>query len=237
MYHDEEIEFDENFRLDVNRLSQDSAENSNSDLLVDLRVSCTVQGELELKDYTSCTIKLSETCPFTVVTDSTGKETVVRKSSICWLLNEFTGKLSSDRLLRVRQLEYESFKSNDVKLSANFLDKCDEINIDDWTIFNRIDSHKCLVGLVLGFGYLSGTTGKTKEYSSTFAKIRGNQRDVGVSCQWFGLTNSGYLSLINTFAHGYIDIKKYKFTVSAPTIFDVGLRFTENIYIKIKDLI
>lgn len=197
----EEIEFeklDENFTKGVD--SHGLIENSNSDLLIDFTVLSTVQGNLELRDYTDCKIKLNESSPFTIVTDSTGKETVVLKSSICWLLNEFSEKLSSDRQLRVRQSEYESYKSNEVKHFADFLEKCEQINIDDQAILTRINSNKFLIGLVFGFGYLGGTTRQTKEYSCSYANIEGNRRDIGVSCQWFGFTKRGHLSLINTFA-------------------------------------
>lgn len=63
----------------------------------------SVKGTLELKAYNNTCIKLPELSPFTVVTDGNGKEIVVRKSSICWLLRKTNGKLSSDRIQRVRQ--------------------------------------------------------------------------------------------------------------------------------------
>lgn len=66
-------------------------------------ISC-ITGPLLLKDYNEITnknsyanqIRLDEKSPFTVVIDNTGKEMVVRKSSICWLLSKDRYKLSSD---------------------------------------------------------------------------------------------------------------------------------------------
>ena len=58
--------------------------------------------DLELKDYAeSKNIEKDVFTPFTLVHTNTGQEIVVRKSSICWLLNESVGKLSSDRMQRV----------------------------------------------------------------------------------------------------------------------------------------
>lgn len=66
--------------------------------------------DLILKDYNNTgsenNIDLDEKSPFAVVMTNQGKEMVVRKSSICWLLSKDKCKLSSDRLQRVQEREY-----------------------------------------------------------------------------------------------------------------------------------
>lgn len=63
-----------------------------------------------LRDYQDAqsdgVIHLDEKSPFVVVVDKNGKEMVVRKSSICWLLSKNKFRLSSDRLQRVKEKEY-----------------------------------------------------------------------------------------------------------------------------------
>lgn len=51
-------------------------------------------------------ICLDEDSPFVVVANTKGKEMVVRKSSVCWLLSKDKSKLSSDRLVRVQEKDY-----------------------------------------------------------------------------------------------------------------------------------
>ncbi len=73
-------------------------------------------GELLLKDYgdvqSTSNIRLNENSPFAVVVDKNGKEKVVRKSSICWLLSKEKFKLSCDRLQRVQEKEYMNTPGN-----------------------------------------------------------------------------------------------------------------------------
>ncbi len=73
-----------------------------------------ITGELLLKDYSNGAdenhsankIRLNEDSQFVVVVNKKGKEIVVRKSSICWLLSKDKCKLSSDRLQRVQEKDY-----------------------------------------------------------------------------------------------------------------------------------
>lgn len=67
----------------------------------DLMTLQSVTGTLELKDYSTKKVQLNETSPFAVVRDLSQAEYMVRKSSICWLLNKDKHRLSSDRLERV----------------------------------------------------------------------------------------------------------------------------------------
>lgn len=105
-YQDEEFLFEsERFNDEL-----DDAENLTPDLQDDLNKLNSVTGSLQMRDYSECQVKLSETSPYTVVSNSSGKDVVVRKSSICWLLSKDKHSLSSDRLLRVRDTEMDKSK-------------------------------------------------------------------------------------------------------------------------------
>lgn len=59
---------------------------------------------IKLKDYTG---KLKETeihstSPYIEIMNEYGEQTIVKKTSLCWLLREDSQKLSSDRLIRVQ---------------------------------------------------------------------------------------------------------------------------------------
>lgn len=75
----------------------------------------SVSGELELKAHSNTQAKLTASSPFTIITDGKGKEIVVRKSTICWLLSKTKGKLSIDRVQRVRQKTLSSTKKKPLK--------------------------------------------------------------------------------------------------------------------------
>lgn len=92
---DEAYENDEEIRL------------SKDELNADLQQLSSPTGEILLKNYSrSSLISISETSPFTAVRCSSGKEIVVRKSSIVWLLSTKKSNLSSDRLVRVQESEH-----------------------------------------------------------------------------------------------------------------------------------
>lgn len=74
----------------------------------DLREIAGLTGELMMRDYSTSNVKVDEKGPYALVVDSNGVEKVVRKSSICWLLSNDKYKLSSDRLQRVMESDYQS---------------------------------------------------------------------------------------------------------------------------------
>lgn len=64
---------------------------------------------IQLKDYTDkLKDTINETSPYVEVMDDYGETTIVKKTSLCWLLQNDCPKLSSDRLLRVRQAARKS---------------------------------------------------------------------------------------------------------------------------------
>lgn len=114
-------------------MEQEDDEFPAEDILEDVStLSCVSDGYLNMKNYET-TLALSKTSPFTIVTDAHGKEIVVRKSSICWLLNKNCGRLSSDRLQRVMEKEYSSKPKS--TLRSNLLTPscktCDDVTVGE----------------------------------------------------------------------------------------------------------
>lgn len=79
---------------------------SYSELSKDLNALSSITGPLNLKEHTYSGIDLSETSPYCIVSDGSGNNKPVRKSTICWLLSRNKHSLSSDRLTRVKQSEF-----------------------------------------------------------------------------------------------------------------------------------
>lgn len=82
-------------------------------------VLSTVTGILALKNYSASYSEsgLNETSPFTLVSDASGADKIVRKSSICWLLTKNKSHFSSDRLQRVKDIDI--VKSNIRNMKTN----------------------------------------------------------------------------------------------------------------------
>lgn len=78
------------------------------EIVSDLHLISGLTGELIMRDNSNSGITLKENGTYAIVMDGTGKESVVRKSSICWLLSSDTYKLSSDRLQRVMEKDYQT---------------------------------------------------------------------------------------------------------------------------------
>lgn len=131
----------------------EAAEECDTETLQDLTILSNVTGTLELQDYAEIEVKLNSESPSTVVKDSQGKEHVVRKSSICWLLNAKVSKLSSDRLQRVRNSEYEKNVRSVITRNCNCTIISEKVSIGDWCLFQTDDGNDCIIGLVLGFAY------------------------------------------------------------------------------------
>lgn len=78
---------------------------------------------IKLKDYSGKlnTTNIGPTSPYVEIIDDDGKQTITRKTSLCWLLQDDCQKLSSDRLIRVRAEKLSRAKSSliDMKPKQN----------------------------------------------------------------------------------------------------------------------
>ncbi|XP_077255597.1 uncharacterized protein LOC143893755 [Temnothorax americanus] len=223
---------------EINSVNE-TEDNEEFDLLEDLTTLSCVQGSLELTNFDKITTEIKPDSPFTIVTDSYGKELIVRKSSICWLLSKNSCKLSSDRLQRVRESELTTYiqKSRFAQRNDEYK-KCDEIFIGDWCLFKRLNNKKCYIGHILSFAYTNGKTKgkmwKSIEYSKSFAKTEGNSKDIGVLCHWYKIDRDRPLIFVPMNTQEYINIKNYVLTISRPSFVLSGLKLSENIYDNIK---
>lgn len=178
----EDIEDIDNEEISNNEDFSENTENNNDDVLQseqvlqDLMILSNITGTLELRDFSQDNTQIRQDSPFTVVKDSSGKEHVVRKSSICWLLNSNNSKLSNDRLQRVRTSEYEKYSASNITPVCD-IHKSEKIFVEDWCLFKKIDSENCLIGLVLGFAYVDGKTWKSVEFSNNYANVIGNKKN------------------------------------------------------------
>ncbi|XP_043289665.1 uncharacterized protein [Venturia canescens] len=240
---EEEIEYIEESNIEVPSVENDvnGDREPQLELLQDLSILSNAQGSLLLKNYEQYEIKLQPDSPFVVVKDNHNKELVVRKSSICWLLQKNSSNLSSDRLQRVRESELNTFvKRGQYKRDDKcFIKKNDEIHIGDWCLFKKKKvgkgSPKCFMGLVLNFAYTDGTTKKSQEYSSHYARVKENTKEIGVLCNWYEIVpKSPDLVPVPMDVHGFISIKQYCSTISSPSMSERGLHIDMALYKKIK---
>lgn len=113
---------------------------------------------------------------YAIMTDHTGQQKSIRKSTIVWLMSEGTEKISNDRLTRVQQsktnLKHMEISSLNLLLNPELkiiASKC--IKIGDWCFFKytetcdpKFDSNeKICIGLVLAFKFTNSKIGKEKD--------------------------------------------------------------------------
>jgi len=82
---------------------------------------------------------------------------------------------SSDRLQRVRNLEYEKNVQSVIIRNHNCTITSKELSVGDWCLFQTDDGNGCIIGLVLGFAYMTSQTWRNIEYSNNFANISGKR--------------------------------------------------------------
>lgn len=190
----------------------------------DLHVLSDITGELKLKEYCNNQV-IDETSRFAIVTCSSGKEKIVRKSSIVWLLTNTKNKLSSDRLLRVQQNELKRKRLYAVEDDDVII--LDEINVNEWCIFRSGVNNHLILGLVLNFKYMSGKTNKQKQYSREYAPVKYNgdllnQKGIAVIATFYKLNERGQLKIY--YEEPEIKIETYLCTIRRP-------KFTNNLMI------
>ncbi|KAL1488717.1 hypothetical protein ABEB36_014516 [Hypothenemus hampei] len=83
---------DSRVELDVTEISDVICATSTSDLIS----LSSIEGTFVFPDNKTTKKQLDETSPFTVIKDSQEKEYVVRKSSICWMFNDKSKKLTRE---------------------------------------------------------------------------------------------------------------------------------------------
>ncbi|KAK3918789.1 Structure-specific endonuclease subunit slx4 [Frankliniella fusca] len=144
---------------------------------------------------------------------------LVKKSTFCWMLSSEGVHLSSERIHRVREKIYTSFGGTLQQQAKKSLppERKKEVEVGDWVLF------KCntfLVGQVLQFSYLSGSSKSQRAYTLLKAPVEppaGNTKGVGVLCIWYTV-NDLVLNPKKNSVHMYVDILKYVVTLPPPVI-------------------
>lgn len=171
-----------------------------------------------------------ETSPFITIGDKT-----IRKSSFIGVLSDTKQKLSSDRLKRVQ--DSSDRKQRSVRRKLEFVDvspetwkiqEREQIQIGDWCIFDNTheENEGCnaefIIGNILSFKYIEGTTEKSKQYSWDFVPVRheNNLRGVQVFSSWYRMSIKGEIDID---IHGetkciFININRYVLTVKRESL-------------------
>ncbi|KAK3929648.1 Tetratricopeptide repeat protein 23 [Frankliniella fusca] len=166
------------------------------------------------------TILLPPTSIFLMVPTSNGRFVKVRKSTFCWLLSNNGHKLSSDRMLSVRQgVCFTLSNFNSKKQAATELVRKASIKEGDWCIFRKQGVH--CIGQVLSFTYLSGC-GAARTYPLPSVPTdppqnKATARGVGCMCSWYKLKADRSLAYKAAKIQGFINIENYVSHLPAPT--------------------
>lgn len=162
-----------------------------------------------------------------------GEIEYVRKSTIVWQLNKTTNKLSSDRMVRVKESELMTQKKNLVLCNG----KSDRIFVRDWCLFKRVDNDKSLVGYLLNFVYPDEKTWRKAEYSGKYANIEKNTKEIEVMCDWYAVNKDRSLKLVTSYTRGYVPISNYKFTLIPPVLENKKYLLSQETYSFVKSMI
>lgn len=168
-----------------------------------------------------------ETPPaFVKLADSDGNVRLVRKSTMCWYLEDGMRKMSNDRILRVRQLA--SFADT----QRNIVKKVEVrpiVRIGDWCLFKtQPDSDlklKFLLGRVIQFSFIGESLGSGRKKMTVYQWEKGTD-NIGVNCTWYRFSgqtwNSRKISSIgeklDVIAHGFHPCLTYICSLPPPDI-------------------
>lgn len=240
-------------------IEEDKIESGESEFAVveedfheDMNTISSLTGELMLKDYgisrgiSRDDLPISKQIPFTKVHDSTGKPKTVRKSTLLWILVSNPDKLSSDRLERVKMSDIKSRAARVVTtnpttlMGYQFFRIQEEVTIGEWCLFHV--EEQLMIGLIVGFKYLSGKTNRDTKYSMQFAIVKlpegARPRGIGVLATWHRLNRESSnpclffeqnektddSSDIETTVNEFLDIRDYIGTVEKPSFSNEGLK-------------
>jgi len=130
--------------------SRGAPEEIDLELLDDLQEDLALStGELTVAESLPT---LPEKSPFVTYSEPDGRVTIVRKSTLCWLLDSNIVRLSSDRLLRVQ--------AKDLLPGLPGEEACNEVteavrkgslSVGEWCIFKLQSNGEVVVGIVLSF--------------------------------------------------------------------------------------
>lgn len=99
-----------------------------------------------------------------------------------------------------------------------------------------------LIGHVLSFSYLNGTTQRAREFSRTFASVdhtstasNVKSNPIGILCTYYRYEDDGTLQQ-ECGKSSYVNLNTYKATIQAPTYKNCTLQISESLLAMIIDL-
>lgn len=232
-----------NCLLDFNPSVSDKDQNPD-DVFVDLEIAYD-EKPIECSNLRDYSIDLNtspdENSRFVNVTGKNGAKTV-RKSSLMWTLSNSIGKLSSDRLKRVRgtsnkrapnrQLEFV-----DISLWNQPCYKATEIKIGDWCVFQNMfekNTTEFLVGNIVSFRYIGGRTNTEKIYKYDYALVGNNcsqnqktsndqisltkEKEIEVLASWYAIEMKDANQTLTFVKNSFIHSKYYIANLSRDVI-------------------
>ena len=183
-----------------------------ADVVEDIMLASS--GPIGLKTFNN--IDVSPTSAFVLVKDSTGKESVIKKSSYLWLLLSGDFRLSSDRLERVKASVQKSPLIDSQLLALESPIKEDHVTVGSWCAFVS-EKRTLSVGRIMSFSYMLGSSWKSQEYRSHTASLSEERtKKLGCMCTWFTVDSKGLLHQDPMEVQGYYDLSNYVCTLPRP---------------------
>lgn len=177
--------------------------------------------DLNVSNSDEQSVDIPPESPYVYIAKGPNDFVLMKKSSFCWILSSEGGHLSSERVLRVREKIHSSFGGNIQQLLTQKSlppQRQKKLKIGEWVLFK---TRNFLVGQVLGFSYLSGSTKSERSYTLPDAPVdppkEGSGKGLGVLCMWFTIDDL-VLSPKKSSVHMYVDIKNYVTTIPAPVV-------------------
>lgn len=203
---------------DLLNMQEDMNEEIDEDVMEDLTISL---GDYGLKTFDN--VLVHPDGPFVRVPNSDGGTSIVKKSTLCWLLQNNCSTVSNDRLLRVRAEKSSAVKSSSrtiqVPVHENF------VSIGSWCAFREND--QVIIGRILAFRFMSGTTVKNQEFRQSTAPVHPSSecsRSIGCMCSWFSPSSSGILKSVSMDSQGFYNLSNYLCTIPRPHHSDTKLK-------------
>lgn len=121
------------------------------------------------------------------------KSMVIKKSTLCWLLDKEKDLVSVDRLRRFIPV----VSKNDIALiTSKKITISDQVHVGDWAIFkinkcnydeiiiqNNVHFNGIIIGRILAFGYV---TKRNKSFNRQYILMKeDNLNEVGYYCNWY----------------------------------------------------
>ncbi|KAJ8685784.1 hypothetical protein QAD02_021577 [Eretmocerus hayati] len=160
---------------------------------------------------------------YIAVSEPSEEVKVVLKRALFWMFQEGQKKISSDRLLRVRDNDL----INKSKLPRSSLPAdsdiyvAEQVNRCEWCLFRRLETYHpstppCLVGRVRMFAYMHETKKSKTRYSNKVVNVKNNSKQIGASCDWYAVSDDGILERVYC-TYGFLEIEQYECTIKRPT--------------------